>query len=73
VKKPDLLCMRPVERIDRLGVGCNSTSQSCFAKYASASGERCTLPIWPEPRISCSHPLSKTNFASSFESTCEVP
>src|SRR5262245_37762124 len=23
--------------------------------------------------MSCSHPLSKTNFASSFESTCEVP
>src|SRR5262249_3979359 len=55
------------------GVGCNSTLQPFFAKYASASGDRCTLPIWPEPRMSCSHPLSKTNFASSFERTCEVP
>ena len=55
------------------GVGCNSTLQPFFAKYASASGDRCTLPIWPEPRMSCSHPFSKTNFASSFERTCEVP
>src|SRR5262245_45018730 len=42
-------------------------------KKASASGDRCTLPIWPEPRMSCSHPLSKMNFASSIERTCEVP
>src|SRR5262249_42753967 len=35
--------------------------------------DRCTLPIWPEPTISCSHPFSKTNFASSFDRICDVP
>src|SRR6266446_7025837 len=51
--------MRPVERTDRLGGGLHSTSQPFFAKYASASGDNCTLPIWPEPRTSWSHPFSK--------------
>src|SRR5258705_2281198 len=74
VKKADLLRTRVVERMNRLGGRLQQDSAAFFfAKYASASGDRCTLPIWPEPRISCWHPFSKTNFALSFERTCEVP
>jgi len=55
---------RVVERMNRPGGRLQQDRAALFRKYASASGDRCTLPIWPEPRISCSHPFSKTNFAS---------
>src|SRR5262249_5572860 len=64
VKKPDLLGMRPVEHLDRLGGGLQYYLAALLREITS--GDRCTLPIWPEPRMSCSHPLSKTNFASSL-------
>jgi hypothetical protein len=55
VKKPNLLCMRRFEHTNRLGVGSlQYTLQPFLGKYASASGDRHTLPIWPEPRMSCS-------------------
>jgi hypothetical protein len=38
------------------GVGCSRTVQPFPAKYASASGDRRTLPNWPEPRTSCYSP-----------------
>ncbi len=52
LKKPDLLRVRPVERTNRLGSGLQHHLAALFAKYASASGDRYTFPIWPEPRMS---------------------
>src|SRR5208283_5247128 len=55
------------------GVGCVITRQRFLSKYALASGDNRTFPSWPAPTINSSHPSSKTNFASSFETMWEVP
>jgi putative tryptophan/tyrosine transport system substrate-binding protein len=51
--------------------------QNVMVEYYWLEGQYNRLPSLMDelirPRMSCSHPPSKTNFASSFESTCEVP
>ena len=64
---------RPVVHHRTVGVGSAMILQPFSSKNADAFGDSDAIPSWPVPKINCLHPFSKTNFASSSETVCELP